>query len=261
MSDGISELLRYYLGPTGIPDRVAAANYLLNPVAMAERAGTASQEMLAPDRTAGERTKAGLDMLLEMTGMVPGAALAKIVGAPARTARVAGTVDDVPAGAIIRSDDTFRGQGFSNSVPEGTFAVRVTGDSQIEDMIRSGLVRPPEGGYPGTGKGTVYFHGMENTQPTSVFHTPKADPKKNYSIVADAETARSKGEPLTLDDLRHVWTLRNGEMVDVLSELRRKNRMYTEQPSLPARADPVKKFAAGGPVRGSSLDVNIFGGL
>ena len=253
------EMLRYYLGPTGIPDRLVAANQMLNPVAMAERAGNASQEMLAPGRTAGQRASSGLEMLLEMAGMVPGAALAKAASAPLKAARI---IDDVPAAptAVVRPDDLFRGKGFSNSVPEGTFAVRVTGESQLDDMIRSGLVRPPEGGYKGAG--TVYFHGMENNMPTSVFHTPKVgDPQKNYSIVADAELARSKGQPLTLNDLRHIWTVRDGEMVDILGEVLRKNRDYMTPEdviSIPSRADPVKKFASGGPVRGSSLDVNIF---
>ena len=68
----IDEALRYYLGPTGIPERLAAVNEMLNPVRGMERAGEASSRMLDPDLGGLERTAAGADMLTEMLGAMLG---------------------------------------------------------------------------------------------------------------------------------------------------------------------------------------------
>ena len=68
----IDEALRYYLGPTGIPERLAAVNEMLNPVRGMERAGEASNRMLDPNLGGLERTAAGADMLTEMLGAMLG---------------------------------------------------------------------------------------------------------------------------------------------------------------------------------------------
>jgi hypothetical protein len=149
--------------------------------------------------------------------------------------------------AVIRNDNTFRGEGaVTTSIknPTKPFAVRVTGQSQIEDMIRSGLVRPPEGGY--AGKPTVYFHEMDKNAPTSVFHTPKDDPNKGFSIVMDSNKAANQQGPISLDDILHVWTLRNGEMVDVLPEILQKNNQYEKGFAEGGMAQMEKLFEEGG---------------
>lgn len=277
MSEGISELLRYYLGPTGIPDRIAAANYVLNPVAMAERAGTASREMLAPDRTAGQRTKAGLDMLLEMTGMVPGAALAKVLGAPARAVRVAGTVDEVPVPAqipeelleynvkartpagLLDRDTVLAGD---NVLYRPDRAYRFIGGPGYEDFLASGQIRAKPGskqGYevPYFMKGKTssrYARGGGGDYLVEAIPSPQTWRGAAQSFDVDKYVGPSRS--LTLEDAIRIFQRQDDGSYKVILDKIGDEALL---PSLPARADPVKKFAAGGPVRGSSLDVNIFG--
>jgi hypothetical protein len=128
---------------------------------------------------------------------------------------------------VVRTDNVFRGEGaYKTSLDKPTkpYAVRVTGESQVEDMIRSGLVRSKEGGYQG--KNTVYYGEMDDMKPTSIFTKPKAgDKQKNYTIVADSNKIAGSSSPATLDDLLHVWTIKDGGLVDVLPELRLLNNM------------------------------------
>ena len=150
-----------------------------------------------------------------------------------------------PQQARIREDDVFRGNGpITTSLDKATkpFAVRLTGESQIEDMIKSGLVRPKEGGYGQDQKAILYFGEMDEPVPTSVFTKPKDDPNKNYTIVMDSTKAAGREGPIRLDELQHVWTTRDGELVDVLPELLVKNRTYKP------------KFAEGGMVEQPMMD-------
>lgn len=128
---------------------------------------------------------------------------------------------------VVRTDNVFRGEGaYKTSLDKPTkpYAVRLTGESQVEDMIRSGLVRSKEGGYQG--KNIVYYGEMDDVKPTSIFTKPKPnDKQKNYTIVADSTKIAGSASPATLDDLLHVWTIKDGELVDVLPELRLLNNM------------------------------------
>lgn len=128
---------------------------------------------------------------------------------------------------VVRVDDVFRGEGvYKTSLDTATkpYAVRLTGESQIEDMVRSGLVRPKEGGYQG--RNIVYYGEMDDVTPTSIFTKPKPnDKQKNYTIVADSAKIADSTAPATLDDLLHVWTIKDGELVDVLPELILLNNM------------------------------------
>lgn len=58
------------LNGTGIPERAAAANEMLNPLAAIPRAQMAAQEMLAPNRTGWERVGSAGQMLGEVAGVV-----------------------------------------------------------------------------------------------------------------------------------------------------------------------------------------------
>jgi hypothetical protein len=134
-----------------------------------------------------------------------------------------------PTPAIIRPDTQFRGNGsFSNNLESADvpFAYRVTGQTQIDDMIKSGMVRPNEGGYGKRGENTVHYGAMPEATPSTIANTPKADPNKGFTIVADKTKIAGKEGPATLDDLQHIWTIRNGEMVDILPEVRLKNLDY-----------------------------------
>jgi hypothetical protein len=64
----ISETLRFYLGPTGIQDRLGFAAEV-NPVRGAERSGEASGRMLAPGASPSERLGAGAEMLGEVAAI------------------------------------------------------------------------------------------------------------------------------------------------------------------------------------------------
>ena len=156
------------------------------------------------------------------------------------------------AGAIIRPDDVFRGNGsFRNNVEsaDAPFAYRLTGQSQIEDMIQSGMVRPKEGGYGQAGENTVHYGAMTDAVPKSVFNTPKTDPNKGFTIVADKAKIAGKEGPATLDDLQHIWTMRNGQMVDILDEVKAKNRDYGAAPGIGDN---------GGPEMDNILEDNVF---
>lgn len=144
-----------------------------------------------------------------------------------------------PQQVKVREDNVFRGNGpVTTSLDKATkpFAVRLTGESQIEDMINSGLVRPKEGGYGQDQKAILYFGEMDEPVPTSVFTKPKEDPNKNYTIVMDSAKVAGREGPIRLDELQHVWTTRDGKLVDVLPEILIKNRSYKP------------KFAEGGAV-------------
>lgn len=55
LSDFLNENIDYYLGPTGIPDRLRAVGELFNPIAMAEDASTSAVRAADPDLPARER--------------------------------------------------------------------------------------------------------------------------------------------------------------------------------------------------------------
>jgi hypothetical protein len=78
-------LLNYYLGPTGIPERLVLPD-AMNIVSGMGDGMTASQEMLAPDRTAGERIGSAAEMLASVAGAVGPAAAARVAGGPAAQA-------------------------------------------------------------------------------------------------------------------------------------------------------------------------------
>jgi len=83
---GIDEALRYYLGPTGIPDRLAALNSMLNPVETLGGSMRASQRMLAPDTAPMGRVQAAGDMLSGVAGFAAPMVAASKVGVPAASA-------------------------------------------------------------------------------------------------------------------------------------------------------------------------------
>lgn len=68
------EALRYYLGPTGIPERIVALNELFNPVRGLERGMVASSQALDPNSglTGWERVGKGMDATTETLGALLG---------------------------------------------------------------------------------------------------------------------------------------------------------------------------------------------
>ncbi len=156
-----------------------------------------------------------------------------------------------------------------NHKPEAPFAVRQTGESQVQDMIQSGVVRVPnvpggsrgkkkswarnpsqslenfwppgvdESGAP-TGKPfnrSVYF-GNSAEAGASKYATP-GDSNKNITIIADGKVLESysgQSETIPIDALQHVWhTRKNGTVVDILPDILEANKT----------GNPIK-FAGGG---------------
>jgi hypothetical protein len=78
--------LDYYLGPTGIPDRLRALNSMLNPVETLGGSMRASQRMLAPDTAPMGRVQAAGDMLSGVAGFAAPMVAASKVGVPAASA-------------------------------------------------------------------------------------------------------------------------------------------------------------------------------
>ena len=83
---GIDEALDYYLGPTGIPDKLRAVNSMFNPVETLGGSMKASQRMLAPDTAPMDRVRYMGDMLSGIGGFVAPMVAAAKVGAPAASA-------------------------------------------------------------------------------------------------------------------------------------------------------------------------------
>ena len=78
---GIDEALDYYLGPTGIPDRLAAVNQMFNPVETLGGSMRASQRLFAPETDGWGRVQAAGDMLSGIAGFVAPMVAAAKVGA------------------------------------------------------------------------------------------------------------------------------------------------------------------------------------
>jgi len=121
----LMELLRYYLGPTGIPNRLAVANEVLNPVRGIEDAGAASRNMLAPNVPFPERVASAGNMLSEVAGAVAPVAAGRFAGLTAddmaRTATEAytgiSTMPTAVAGRDFAADEAgmFAGIGARNA--------------------------------------------------------------------------------------------------------------------------------------------------
>ena len=148
---------------------------------------------------------------------------------PSGTARSLGAAAPDPnaaAGAIIRPDDVYRGEGTPRITVRETnepFVVRGTQQNQIDDMIQSGLIRPKPGGYGQDNKSSIYFGESSEALPTNVFGRPSED---RFVLVGDSDKLAGTEGPIPIDQLRHVWAVRDGETVDILPEILRANREF-----------------------------------
>ena len=98
------EALRYYLGPTGIPERIVAANELFNPVRGLERGMVASSQALNPNSglTGWARVGKGMDATTETLG-----ALLGFGGAKTAIEGAAPLIDDaLKAGARFGAEES-----------------------------------------------------------------------------------------------------------------------------------------------------------
>jgi hypothetical protein len=225
------EAFNYFLGPTGIPQRVAAVNQMFNPVESVGRSMQSSQEMLAPNKTPMQRAASGAEMLTGVAeAVMPMAAAARPAAAVSRVSKMRGGMPDaqVPVGrAVVRPDNVFRGAGsegvsYRSADASGKYAIRMTDAKQIEDMISSGTVRPKPGGYGQDGKATLYFGLVDN--PTVKTGPFGINATKTHALVGDPENVAAYGSRVPMDALKHVWTTgADGQPVDILGDLLAQN--------------------------------------
>ena len=145
----------------------------------------------------------------------------------------AGAVEPVaPANAaVIRPDDVFRGEGAPKITVEATdkpFVVRGTQQEQIDDMISSGLVRPKPGGYGKQKSAQIYFGESNTAVPTGVFARPK---EGEFTLVGKSENLVGREGPIPIDQLEHIWYNQNGELIDVLPDVLRRNQEFAPAPA------------------------------
>lgn len=108
LNDRLGGLLSYYLGPTGIPDRLSSANALLNPIDQMGEAGANTVVAFDPTRSRQDRIEAALNAGLGTITAAAPAIGGAIAGQPARRAlmeTIAGTSGqaDVASSASRRS--------------------------------------------------------------------------------------------------------------------------------------------------------------
>ena len=225
------DLLDYYLGPTGLPERLGAANELLNPYAEPmEYYGYAAGEGLSPEERAEYAAYATSQALL---AGLPGAALAKRAAKGVRgdlLDKLFGRQYLPPEGrAVIRRDSVYRGEGPSKISPtvaasDAPYAVRLTGKDQLEDMIASGLVRPKPGGYGKRNLSQIYFGESSSPDPsTSLFSRPSAE--KPVALVGRPGELGAYEGGVPIDALERVLMRQDdGELVDILDDIIARNR-------------------------------------
>ena len=108
LNDRLEGLLNYYLGPTGIPDRLSSANALLNPIDQIGEAGANTVVAFDPTRSKQDRMQAALDAGLGTITAAAPAIGGAIAGQPARRALMetitgaSGQADTVPP---VRADE------------------------------------------------------------------------------------------------------------------------------------------------------------
>lgn len=86
LREGMEGLLGYYLGPTGIPDRLSSANALLNPIGQIGEAGANTVVAFDPTRSRQDRMQAALNAGLGTVTAAAPAIGGAIAGQPARRA-------------------------------------------------------------------------------------------------------------------------------------------------------------------------------
>lgn len=217
---------------TGIESTQAATGGTFNPadIAAAGAFGAAGQKIanVAPSALQRIRNMRGGD------GGMPPPSGGMPSGGPAAPSMAFETpaappMAQAPGRAVIREDNVFRGNGtpkISVDVTDQPFVVRSTSQSQIDDMINSGLVRPKPGGYGKDNKATLYFGESDTALPNTVFAKPTDE---RFVIVGDSAELVGKEGNIPIDKLRHVWHERDGQVVDILPEIIAKNNSLTRE--------------------------------
>jgi len=108
LNDRLGGLLSYYLGPTGIPDRLSSANALLNPIDQIGEAGANTVVAFDPTRSKQERMQAALNAGLGTATALAPAIAGKLASQPARQTlmeTIAGTSGQADAAPSVQSSE------------------------------------------------------------------------------------------------------------------------------------------------------------
>ena len=103
-------------------------------------------------------------------------------------------------------------------------AYRLTGQSQIDDIMQTGFVRPRLGKIKGGHINEVHW---SNGHPKSGYNVQDGQ----YVLETNSNLVNNTSNAISVNDLLHVWTTRNGRVVDVIDEIRPHMRTVSEQPS------------------------------
>ena len=162
----LDEGLDYYLGPTGIPNRLRFLNQAFNPVVHAEEAGSAARRAASPDLPAGERVASGIESLGYAAGaavpgyaalrglMTPAEALIASVGmsspAATRTTRAELTEELVDYNRRARTPTNMLDRNVVPPTAANLFLrpdrnYRYIGAEGYEDFVNSGVIRARQG--------------------------------------------------------------------------------------------------------------------
>jgi hypothetical protein len=169
----IGDALDYYLGPTGIPDKMRMINEFFNPVNQLEQSAVSSQKMFAPDQSIMDRVRHGGDMLSGMAGAV----------APVAAYR---------AGAMP----------IAKAVQEGLLGVSIGGNMAADAVLGSGQNL-------GKAAADTYMIGQKLSAPSgysgpkgrpSEFSLPGGEKYESRSISPIEEAARSYMRSRGIDD-------------------------------------------------------------
>tara|TARA_B100000497_G_scaffold127676_1_gene170353 strand:+ start:1817 stop:3721 length:1905 start_codon:yes stop_codon:yes gene_type:complete len=194
-------------------------------------------------------SSAGSVMTEAFTGITTSASAANTVAG----ADISKIIANAEAGQpVIRLDDKYRGDGPMAStvvsktadgrpINNPTFSVRVTQQSQIDDMIESGVIRSKEGGHK-DGSSQLYFNTQDTPNPAVDGYRDGKKAFINYPninndqlmIVAPTHWIEDSMGPIPLDRLLHVWKYVDGKAVDILPDIIKKNRQYGDGEGLAA---------------------------
>jgi hypothetical protein len=225
----------YFLGPTGIPDRLRAAGEMFNPIAMGEEASVQATVAADPERTTEERLAALAAAGVNIAGIGLPAVLGLMRAIPNDQALIQMLLGGAPQQRPLRvSDDgrpsrhrifeggasPFRNPGTEDVLlSEPGRVYRTTGQRQVEDIIESGLVRAkPEGERMRGGKtGEVHWADAD----PNTWYRQNAD---NMVLVAPRGSVADRQGGIPLDELEAIYQWRDGMPVDILSDIIARNR-------------------------------------
>lgn len=235
LDEYLNEAADYYLGPTGIPDRLRAVNEFFNPVAAIEKASGQATVAADPERTTEERLAALAAAGVNTAGVGLPAVLGLMRAMPKDQALIQALLGGTPTQRPLRvSDDgrpsrhrifeggasPFRNPGTEDVLTSEPGRVyRTTGQRQIEDMIESGLVRAKPEGERMRGGRTGEVH-WADAHPNT-WYRQNAD---NMVLVAPRGSAADRQGGIPLDELEAIYQWQDGLPVDILSDIIARNR-------------------------------------